>query len=235
MDRSRLEGKIQMEALDDIVEAAVAVCQNREELWVGILAEVARADVCEIGVWSGEFAEKILATVDGIRSYRLVDPWRHLEDWNKPGNVPQPRFDAIRRRALERLSPFKDKLIELRGTTLEVRGNIPDGALDFVYVDGDHSLRGITIDLISMLPKLKPHGLIAGDDFTKSIWQHGKKFSPTEVFPYAIYFAQANELTIYALPFCQFLIVNDPSGYRLVDHAKLGALRPEDIYLSSPH
>ena len=223
------------ESLDDIVDAAVTVCKNRDELWVGILAEVAAAHICEIGVWSGEFAEKVLENVEGIKSYRLLDPWRHLEEWNKPGNVPQKRFEEIRKRAFERLAPYQDKTIELRGTTLEMRSRIPDQTLDFVYVDGDHSLRGITIDLISMLPKLKKNGLIAGDDFTKSIWQHGDQYSPTEVFPFAIYFAQAHNLKIFALPFSQFLIVNDPSGFELVDYAKVGQLSPTEIYLNGPN
>jgi len=41
----------------------------------------------EIGVYQGEFGRTVLATCENIRRYYMLDPWRHLEDWNKPANV----------------------------------------------------------------------------------------------------------------------------------------------------
>ena len=41
-----------------------------------------------------------------------------------------------------------------------------DGSLDFVFVDGDHTEEGVTKDLNNWYPKLKPNGVMAGDDFT---------------------------------------------------------------------
>jgi hypothetical protein len=73
-------------------------------------------------------------------------------------------------------------------------------------MDGDHTLRGITIDLIKVLPKVKEGGLIGGDDFASNPWQHDLRFEPTLVCPFAIYFAEAHNLPIVALPFKQFLI-----------------------------
>ena len=32
----------------------------------------------------------------------------------------------------------------LRGTTTEVIDRVPDRSVDFAYIDGDHTLRGIT-------------------------------------------------------------------------------------------
>ena len=49
----------------------------------------------EIGVWRGEFAEHILRRCPSIEHYYMVDPWRHLDDWNKPANVSDPEFDQI--------------------------------------------------------------------------------------------------------------------------------------------
>jgi hypothetical protein len=84
--------------------------------------------------------------------------------------------------------------------------DIEDGSLDFAYIDGDHTLRGITIDLFKVLPKIKDGGLIGGDDFTNTPWQHGIRFEPTLVCPFSVYFAEAFDLPIVALPFEQFLI-----------------------------
>jgi len=40
------------------------------------------------------------------------------------------------------------KRIILQGKTTEVIDQINDNELDFAYIDGDHTLKGITIDLI---------------------------------------------------------------------------------------
>jgi hypothetical protein len=87
---------------------------------------------------------------------------------------------------------------------------IPDGSLDFAYVDGDHTLRGITVDLISVYPKIRDGGWIGGDDFSPTIWQHSAEFEPTLVFPLAVHFAEAVGARIYGLPFKQFLIEKAP-------------------------
>jgi hypothetical protein len=44
----------------------------------------------------------------------------------------------------------------LRGKTTEVIDKIPDASLDIVYIDGDHMLRGITIDLCQSPPRRHP-------------------------------------------------------------------------------
>ena len=80
------------------------------------------------------------------------------------------------------------------------------GCLDFVYIDGDHTLRAISIDLIKVYPKVRAGGWIGGDDFTHTVWQHGARFEPTLVFPFAVYFGEAVGARIFGLPHLQFLI-----------------------------
>ena len=41
-----------------------------------------------------------------------------------------------------------------------------DGSLDFVYIDGDHTLKGTNTDLAAWWPKLRPGGWLCGDDYT---------------------------------------------------------------------
>ncbi len=95
---------------------------------------------------------------------------------------------------------------------------IPDGELDFAYIDGDHTLKGITIDLIRVYPKVRIGGFIAGDDFSRSMWHHKTSFEPTLVFPFAVYFAEAVGATIYGLPHIQFCLQKTGGGqFRFVD------------------
>jgi predicted O-methyltransferase YrrM len=136
----------------------------------------------------------------------MIDPWRPLERWNKPFNTTNEKFDDIYHQAMARTAPFKDKITVLRNETRAAAPEIEDGSLDLVYIDGDHTLRGVTIDLIATFEKVRPGGFIGGDDFTANIWQHGRKFEPTLVCPFAVYFAEAVQAEIFILPFDQFLI-----------------------------
>lgn len=70
----------------------------------------------------------------------------------------------------------------VRGTNVEAAPQIPDASLDFVYLDGDHTLRGIMFDLNLYAPKVRPGGMVCGDDYT--FGQHETKFDPTMVKPY---------------------------------------------------
>ena len=56
-----------------------------------------------------------------------------------------------------------------------------------------------------------------GDDFTPSIWQHSSDYEPSMVFPYAVYFAEAMDVKIYALPYNQFIIFKGEQGFEFID------------------
>jgi hypothetical protein len=148
----------------------------------------------------------------------MVDPWRHLDDWNKPANADDASFDDYYRLVLERTNPWADKRTVLRGRTTEVIDEIADGTLDFAYIDGDHSLRGITIDLLRIWPKVRVGGIVGGDDFSRSVWQHPDSFEPTFVFPFAVYYAEALGVPVEALPRNQFALHKTDSGFSFVDH-----------------
>jgi hypothetical protein len=204
---------------------------GRVELWQRVLDLMPARTVCEVGVYRGKFAEQILQGCPGIEKYLLVDPWRHLPDWNKPANRDDAEFAEIFDEAMARTEPFSSKRVVLRDAAIVASERIADESLDAIYIDGDHTLRGITIDLIKMLPKVRNGGIIGGDDFTKNIWQHRIEYSPTEVFPFAVYFAEATGLPIVTLPYNQFCIVNDPElGFEVVDLGSYGHLNPSDIY-----
>jgi hypothetical protein len=180
--------------------------ETRVELWTRFVNETGAATVAEIGVYRGRFAARLLDDCPGIATYYMVDPWRNLEDWNKPANTSDDVFEGYFRESMERTAAHEAKRVVLRGTTAEVIDQVPDGSLDFAYIDGDHTLRGITVDLIRVFGKVRPGGWIGGDDFTPSIWQHGDAYEPTLVFPLAVHFAEAVGARIYALPHRQFLI-----------------------------
>jgi hypothetical protein len=193
------------------VELACQGTQSRKDLWTNLVARSQTETMCEVGVWRGEFAEHVLRTCDLIREYIMIDPWKNLDNWNKPFNVSDDLFQEVKAEAIRRTDFARDRRKVLQGTTVEVASSLRDGSLDMCYIDGDHTLRGITIDLIRMYPKVRDGGLIGGDDFLHSAWQHNNQYEPTLVFPQALYFAEATGSVIYGLPHNQFALLVDRS------------------------
>lgn len=188
------------------VSDAISGSTSRFQLWQQLFELADAKTVAEVGVWKGDFAEHILGSCSSVEKYYMIDPWASLPDWNKPANVSSEKFEHIYAEAIAKVAFASEKVTVLRGKTKDVIPEIPDNSLDFVYVDGDHTLRGITIDLIKLFPKVKENGFIAGDDFMPKPWKHDIRFEPTLVCPFAIYFAEAMDVPILALPFNQFLI-----------------------------
>ncbi len=160
----------------------------------------------EIGVYRGEFAAALLERCTGIEKYYMIDPWKHLDNWNKPANQGDTIFEGFYEETKAKTDFAAPRRVILRGKTTDVVDEITDGELDFAYIDGDHTLRGITIDLLRIYPKVKLGGFVGGDDFTASVWEHKTSFEPTLVFPYAVYFAEAVGARIYSLPHSQFCL-----------------------------
>jgi hypothetical protein len=191
---------------------------SREAMWSEFLRRKNIETFLEIGVFRGDFSKAILSEAHRLTRYYMIDPWRKLERWNKPTNVSDSDFEKYHREALEKTQFAQDIRRVLRGTTAEVIDQIEEESVDFAYIDGDHTLKGITVDLQLVYPRIKDGGWIAGDDFGCSIWQHPSCYEPTFVCPYAVYFAEATSSRIYALPHNQFLMEKDSAGaYEFVD------------------
>lgn len=205
--------------INDIeVKEALCASASRLEMWKYVLSVLQVKTMLEVGVWKGDFAEQILKACGFLERYYMIDPWANLPDWNKPFNVAPEIFDEIYQEAMRKTAFASNKIVALRGRTKDVIDRIPDNSLDFAYIDGDHTLRGITIDLMRVLPKIKEGGVIGGDDFTQSPWQHDIRYEPTLVCPYSIYFAEALDLPIVALPHNQFFIQkSSKAGFSFFD------------------
>jgi predicted O-methyltransferase YrrM len=66
----------------------------------------------------------------------------------------------------ETLHGYREDAYTLRiGDSVEVAASIPDGSLDFVYLDDDHSEAGVTRSLWAWWPKVREGGVLCGHDF----------------------------------------------------------------------
>jgi hypothetical protein len=129
------------------------------------LAEMFAEHKCErgaeIGVWEGDFSEK-LCKANPQMHLICVDPWRpqqgYLEVKNNAG-----RMEAAFATAQQRLQKYDCTF--LRMTSREAAAQVPDGSLDWVYIDGNHLFDHVIADLTIWTPKVKPGGFVSGHDY----------------------------------------------------------------------
>lgn len=196
----------QPNSTEQLLTTCISKSQSKVELWVEFIQSIGVQRMAEIGVYRGDFATDVLQRCECLTAYYMIDPWRHLNDWNKPANHDDAVLGEFFRETKAKTDFAAAKRLILRGKTTEVIEQITDGELDLAYIDADHTLKGIAIDLIRVYPKVRTGGFLGGDDFTRSVWEHSSTFEPTLVFPFAVYFAEAVGATIYALPFSQFCL-----------------------------
>ena len=91
--------------------------ESRLDLWTRFVNETEARTVAEIGVYRGRFAARMLDDCPGIATYYMIDPWRNLEDWNKPANTSDEVFEGYFRESMDRTSAHEGKRVVLRGTT----------------------------------------------------------------------------------------------------------------------
>jgi hypothetical protein len=108
----------------------------------------------EVGSFAGEAAEVFACF---FKSVHCVDPW--IDPCGAPSiEMVEGSFDA--RSALAR------NMVKHKGGSEEIAALVPDGSLDFVYLDaGNHSFERTITDLRAWAPKVKPGGLLGGHDY----------------------------------------------------------------------
>jgi hypothetical protein len=114
----------------------------------------------EIGTYRGEFAEKFCK--EGLKLY-AIDPWMGYEGAGRT-EQKQDKQDLNYEEAKKVLAPYPDCLL-IRETSREALKLIPDGSLDFVYLDGDHRFQYIAEDLVEWSKKVRTGGIVSGHDY----------------------------------------------------------------------
>lgn len=135
-----------------------------------LLARMPAGAVCaEIGVWKGDFSQRILERT-APRELHLIDPWAFQPEFPERmygGSVAkgQADMDEIHRGVEGRFAGIDAVRIH-RATSADALATFPDGTFDWVYVDGNHYYEYVLEDLRTSWRKVRPGGMIAGDDYT---------------------------------------------------------------------
>ena len=117
---------------------------------------------CEVGVAEGYNSADLLAS--GLDRLYMVDAWKTLEQVGDASSV-QEWHDKNYNAALERVKPFGDKAVVLRGLTAEMAKEIPDNTLGLLYIDAGHDYNSVMADLNNYFNKVVNGGVISGHDY----------------------------------------------------------------------
>lgn len=125
-----------------------------------------RARVAEIGVWEGAFSQRILEICEPVELH-LIDPWLYQPEFANTGFGRKKNETLMEQKYLDVCARFRDDpRVRIHRAMSEVAlAALPDGSLDWVYIDGNHNEPFIGQDLELCLRKVKPDGIICGDDF----------------------------------------------------------------------
>ena len=113
----------------------------------------------EIGVYKGEFSQKLAKT--GLNFY-AIDPWKIYKGFENPRG--QTRLDFQYEHTKRVLSPYPNTKI-IRKSSMEAVEDFEDESLDFVYIDANHEFRYIAEDLYEWTKKVRKGGIVAGHDY----------------------------------------------------------------------
>jgi len=150
--------------------ASAAFRKLRGDRRATVLRAIVKDAVCaEIGVWKGDFSECIRATAQP-RTLHLIDPWRfepsYPQRWYGGAAArDQDDMDRIYQDVVRRFADDPRVIIHRLNSESTAR-HLATVTFDWVYIDGDHSYESVRNDLELWAPKIKPGGVLAGDDYT---------------------------------------------------------------------
>lgn len=116
----------------------------------------------EIGVASGIHAACFLLELD-IDMIYLIDPYIPYKDEFKM--ISSERAKEMESNAYIKLAKYKHKIRWIKEKSVDAARLIADNSLDFVYIDGDHTYKSVTDDILLYFPKVKKGGLFSGHDY----------------------------------------------------------------------
>lgn len=115
----------------------------------------------EIGVSQGHLSEAMFKAIPGLHLF-CVDSWLSYPGVRRwmPSNERANNYFEI---AKARLAPYNATII--RKFSMDAAGEIPNGSLDFVYIDANHAFDYVMEDLIHWSRKVRKGGIVSGDDY----------------------------------------------------------------------
>ena len=124
----------------------------------------------EIGSWMGRstccLGQEIKKSKKNIKVY-AIDTFEGSEEHTEIIKDIKNNSTSLLKLFQNNISLCKvdDIIVPIQGTSLNVASQFDDESIDFIFIDASHDYENVLADITAWYPKLKPGGLIAGDDY----------------------------------------------------------------------
>ena len=126
----------------------------------------------EIGVYEASYSMTLLRANSKLKLY-CIDPWEPLPEYGD-----ELRMEIAYQTALKSLQDTHSVII--RKYSKDAVTDFEPGSLDFVYIDGDHSLHGASFDIENWSQIVRPGGIVSGHDFEDYWSRYAKNYQVKE-------------------------------------------------------
>jgi predicted O-methyltransferase YrrM len=127
----------------------------------------------EIGSFQGVSSAIIAASIDRGGTLYCVDPWLEVDRKKDPCLAIFERH--IRRRGL------RDRIKIVRKLSANAANDVPP-QVDFIFIDGDHSLKGISVDWTLVKQKLRTGGVVCMHDVRVPAFEPWRRLESVSFF-----------------------------------------------------
>lgn len=157
---------------------------HRDKFFPLLIEKMGLKIAAEIGVDKGGFSHHLLSKTNLEKLY-CIDCWMDDFGSNHRPDEYDPIGENRMKEAMNLLSEFGDRSEFIKSFSVDASKMVPDNSLDFVYIDGDHSLEGIYNDIYVWIHKVKCGGIVAGHDFKDGPGSGIKDYSGKQL-PYKV-------------------------------------------------
>lgn len=127
----------------------------------GMFGELGFKTGVEIGVRDGGYSLRLIRSIPALKLYG-VDPYEPHKGYRD--HVRKSTFEGFEKEAHDKLDSYTNYTF-LREYSSDALKRFNDNSLDFVYIDGDHSFYEATHDIEKWSQKVRPGGIVSGDDY----------------------------------------------------------------------
>lgn len=123
----------------------------------------------EVGVYRGALSRRLLVRRD-LR-LTMVDTWApYSGDAALFGQHDETEWHNIRESADVHTRFADDRRVLVQGDSVQSARQIPDGSLDFAFIDADHAYESVRSDIDAWARTVRPGGLLCGHDYLAPDW-----------------------------------------------------------------
>jgi len=123
----------------------------------------------ELGVWLGETFKHLVKTCHnlhliGVDLYEAQPGYDGPEQWTRGENGHAWDHETYYQDLLRFCQAYPGRAEIIKDYTTEAAKEVEDESLDFVFIDADHSYKGVMRDVEAWAPKVRKGGMIIGHD-----------------------------------------------------------------------